>query len=433
MPRPAVHVRTDKLLVMKMGCVRPRFIFLLDTSRKERARIPVVRNLLNLPVRSHCSRINPLYIEEANSLPPPDRSPPYPTPSGDCEQNCCKTDYLHANPLREDTLNVLKQNSDFIRSILVSVRLGGCHKRNGLTTIPEGTVDCVPRPVWPCDESLGSQPDATTATRIQKLPKHKYKRWKYDTAAEPTMAPDKQQAKSLPEILRELSASINNAMENADQVEIPPETVLRSLREKINKCLESCMSPHAADAAELSLKDNAIATLSRAFSFVNSFNHGSQDDLEKGRLQLLKRLGRFPGGGEPLYEHVQQPSSSSSSSGTSSSGFSDLTHTPASSNSSASESPPPAGRTTECSETHAVFEKCENQLVAYRDNGVASKISGNCDNAKNTLSFGSFEYRVIPNQTNDTARIFAGAVKGAECLSQTTAHVKSNTLLSVSR
>lgn len=336
------------------------------------------------------------------------------------------------NPLRDNTISVLKQNSEFIHSILVSVHHDRCHKHNGLTTIHEGSVDCIPRPVWPADETVDLRYDASS---VQKLPEHKHKRWKYDTAIKPTMAPDiNKPQKSLPDILRELSISINNAMANADQVEIPPETILHSLREKINKCLESCMFPQVVDSAELSLKDNAIATLSRAFSFVNSFNHGSQDDLEKGRLLLLKRLGKFPAG-ELLYEHVQQPSSfSSSGTSSSSSGFSDLTHTPASSNSSASNSPP-FSRTTENGNTQTECKKCKNKFVSCRDNNVVCKISGSCDNMNNTFSFNSFEYHVVPNpkqSNNNATKALVDALKRTEHQSQVSALTKSDTLLSVS-
>ncbi|XKL64614.1 hypothetical protein PGB90_004700 [Kerria lacca] len=373
------------------------------------------------------TRINPLYIEESatgvlqvqSELQNQDISANY-------NFTGCKKEYLNSSPLHDNAITVLKQNSDFIRSILVSVRLGHSHKCNGLTPIPEGVIDCVPRPIWPKDESFDSRYDDS---KIQKTSKYKHKRWKYDKTSSRAMVSEKK--KSLPEILRELSVSINNAMENADRVEIPPEAVLHSLREKINKCLDT-MSTNFVDVSEhAGLNDNTVTTLSRAFSFVNSFNDGSHhDDIEKGRLLLLKRLGKFPLS-ESHYEQVQR-SSSSSSSGASTSGFSDLTHTPVSSNSSAPDSPP-ASRTVENNEGPPTFLMNENSLIKYSDKSALS----NCNaNIKNAVSLSAFQYRVIQNQTNlsieenrNESTIICQANE-VNCLTETNSCAKLDTSLS---
>ncbi len=364
-----------------------------------------------------------MYVDDTNGAVPSESKLLFQN-APDCDLK--KTEYLHLSPLREDAVSVLKRDPDFVRSILVSVRLQGYHKRNGLTPIPEGKLDSIPRPIWPQDNQLQELPDDDT--RAQKPPpRHKHKRWKYDHGyTNRAMAPPTQ--KSLPEILRELSVNINNAMANADRVEIPPETVLQSLREKINKCLDT-VSPTYED----SFKDSAVATLSRAFSFVNSFNDGSQEDIEKGRLLLLKRLGKFLPN-EPRYEHVQR-SSSSSSSGASTSGFSDLTHTPASSNSSASDSPP-ASRSTDTTATAdgsspAASSGCEKGLVKY--DGKSALRTG-CDivNLKRAVSFNNFQYRGAENRTDHSAN-----GTGTECslgyvANEVDSPAAPDTLLSVS-
>lgn len=377
-----------------------------------------------------CYRINPLYIDETNV----DSRYIYDSiDDEECTGQACKTEYLHSSPLRDDSIAVIKHDPDLIRSILVSVRLGRCHQRssNGLTPIPEGKVDSIPRPVWPNDDSTDNVESAAShlPTKEQRRNRHHRRPARSPSFADsksdggaPIKA-DRRPHRSRPadstaallppalsHILRELSHNINNAMENADRVEIPADAVLRSLRTKINSCLETISAKEAADYAADSVADlyerasgdsgcvvgerSVVATLSRAFSFVNAFHkdgsHPHQprngrpddqqedddddEDVEKGRLMLLKRLGRFPppaavapngyttSSSHPGYERLQRSSSASgsgsgagsgsgsgsSSSCASTSGFSDLTHTPVSSNSSTSDSPP-ASRLVESS------------------------------------------------------------------------------------
>lgn len=303
-------------------------------------------------------------------------------------------------------------------------------------------------------------------------------------------------------------------MENADRVEIPPDTVLRSLRTKINSCLETISAKEAATYAADAVADlyergsgdsgcvvsdsSVVATLSRAFSFVNAFQkdgshrqnrngdvrpeEDDDDDVEKGRLMLLKRLGRFPppttsnprASGDASYERLQRSSSGSasgagsgscsglSSSCASTSGFSDFTHTPASSNSSASDSPP-ASRSAEgnrsgtgpaallSARTDNVFQQRRSESSSSGISGEGSAGSGGVEavlkNGCNDVTVvgspsftSSFPYHAIPNQRtgSDDVPSRSGSTcgivaKGIGCLAEATSiHLKTDTLLSVS-
>lgn len=375
---------------------------------------------------------------------------------------------------------MLKRDPDFIRSILVSVRLGRCHQRgNGLTPIPEGKVDGIPRPIWPNDDSTDRAQSAGEHAAGKRERRHRQQRQarshgsggRVKNGAAPIRAERRADVvgplfadagstaallpPALAHILRELSHSINDAMENADRVEIPPDTVLRSLRAKINSCLETISAKEAAAYAADTVADlyerasgdsgcvvgdrSVVATLSRAFSFVNAFHKdGSHrrgdhngngvnvdgdgdddDDVEKGRLMLLKRLGRFPPPApsdqrttaDASYERLQRSSSGSasgvasasgsSSSCASTSGFSDLTHTPTSSNSSASDSPP-ASRSTES--THCVAGGGAILLSARTDDVYQQKRSSESSSSgvsgEGSASSGRVE-AVLKNGCND--------------------------------
>lgn len=454
----------------------------------------------------------------------------------ECPGKACKTEYLHSSPLCEDSIAVLKCDPDFIRSILVSVRLGRCQQPgNGLTPIPEGKVDSIPRPVWPNDDPSSdrarpaSRPPTKSRTRNRHNhpPQHRSRRHSAVGAengaapikvkhranvGRPLLADSAAAAALLPpalsHILRQLSHNINDAMENADRVEIPPDAVLRSLRTKINSCLEAVSAKEAAAYAADTVADlyergsgdsgcvtgdrSVVATLSRAFSFVNAFhkdgshrrNDGTDtgggdedDDIERGRLMLLKRLGRFPPpvssnartAADPCYERLP-PSSSGSASGSgsssscaSTSGFSDLTHTPVSSNSSASDSPPACRSVAEngghakttaavAASTAKSGAKCHQRHSESGSSGIGCEGSGgggvgpipqhggNEVKAVGPSFASSFPYHAIPHQTTVSGDV--PSRRGSTCdivadrvgslARATSVHLTTDTLLSVS-
>lgn len=140
--------------------------------------------------------------------------------------------------------------------------------------------------------------------------------------------------KSACEILRDLSSTIDQAADPKQAAN--PEEVLRHLKRTINKSLELLSSETALRRLSESMRESdTVITMNRALSRSSSVNEWSFSETDPGRLELLRRLGKFDGS---LYDPVRQSSSSSTSSG-----FSDLTLSPQSSASSA-ESQSPGSR-----------------------------------------------------------------------------------------
>lgn len=238
------------------------------------------------------------------------------------------------DPEREHApIQVIEQNPAFVKSIQVSLK-GVCAKKHcplALSTIPEGKVDyCIPRPVWPRYENRQRKPPSVYADESiywysslsQKAPDARY-------ALEPRKAAMyEREQKSACEILRDLSSTIDQAAN--------PEDVLRHLKRTINKSLELLSSETALRRLSESMRESdTVITMNRALSRSSSVNEWSFSETDPGRLELLRRLGKFDGS---LYDPVRQSSSSSTSSG-----FSDLTLSPQSSASSA-ESQSPGSR-----------------------------------------------------------------------------------------
>lgn len=176
--------------------------------------------------------------------------------------------------------------------------------KTALSPIPEGRIDySIPRPVWPRYEDRQRKPPAVRVDgnlrRKMRTPNHR-----------------RVHPQSPYDLLKELSDTIRLAEE------LPAEDVLRDITQKIKDTLASQQSSPSSSEGRSSERLRPKVPPDKLFSVrVPSDSTGSDLDLEAGRLELLKRLGRFPPS-EPLYIHSQGSTSSSSS------GFSDLTPTP---------------------------------------------------------------------------------------------------------
>lgn len=286
-----------------------------------------------------------------------------------------------------------------------------------LTTIPENRISPPPpRPIWPRDgnnidnvRNNSVQSNGRCSSSVSNSPRYELNldRRKVATTALSSSDDDdyvkmppfsssgcssSDSDKAVSRVLKELSISVNAAIDDMEAMEMPSEHVLRALQDKIGESIRILSGYELSEEQQQQDQDNrggtvsnntvvdrnqVTATLSRAFSFVDAFKARSQvvypasllstaeeekeAELQLDRAELFKKWGKFsplnkaindrmvvvkkiPSSTSKMEQQQQQSTTSSSSLASTTSGFSsDLTHTPASA--SPSESPSAASRT----------------------------------------------------------------------------------------
>ncbi|CAH0550299.1 unnamed protein product [Brassicogethes aeneus] len=229
--------------------------------------------------------------------------------------------YLERLKLQNDSGVTLEQNPTYVRSIKVArtrakqskiqvPSLTSSSSGNGtLTTIPEGRVDVIPKPIWPLDEKLLDQYDSLVDDALLLYTSLNY-------SPEKSKCLESYVDLSVKDLLVELLNNINATLEG--KTGMSPEDMLKSVNERLISKLEALRNATEDEMKKLCVnlsncrKMNSVL---RAFSHSSSSGNSSQSipDYSSGRVRTLSSET------EDLY-HIP--------SGSSSSGFSDTAKDP---------------------------------------------------------------------------------------------------------
>lgn len=289
------------------------------------------------------SRINPLFEEDGDKKKK--RWHSYLKQSSSGYESRYSSDHVSSG-FGEDkadqgeAITILEQNTSFVKSILVAVR--GKKPNSALNPIPEHNIDyTIPRPVWPrTNEKYRKQHSYKNEDRDRDT------NWYSTNEKASSMSGSnfiirpkmdyEEKNESTKDILKDIANTINLAIEQKNQ--ISPEDLLNTLSHTINKNWKMLSSESAVRqlSQNLNQSEEAVATISRAFSHSSSFSepfitNRPLSAAEAGRLSLLRRLGKLSLYEPPVYEkHVRESSTSSEET---SSGFSEFSPTPETSSS----------------------------------------------------------------------------------------------------